>query len=467
MQIRQIAPFPQDFLWGASSSSFQAEGAWHEGGKGDSVISHTETEAQTTAFDEGVDFYHQYHTDIGLMKEAGLKAFRFSIAWTRIFPQGVGKPNPEGVAFYHHVIDELSAASIEPIVTMYHFDYPQHLVDKYGGWLSRRSINDFVTYAKFLLDEYGDKVHYWITINEQDHITKMPYRLGILGKTYSESMREEYQANHHMVVASAKVFNLIHTKYPGTEVGPALSYQVYYPATHSPEDTEAAMDLSLLTQDYLLELQCSGRYDPVFRHYLESHNAWPDFPDSDLDYIKANSPDFIGVNYYSSDTVAYMPANGDDGEIGGKPVPSYERGIYQKVRNKELPTTQWGWTIDPRGLKLSLRKLYYEYHLPMIVTENGFSEEEEVSPNKPIDDTKRIAYLGDHIRAVQEAISLGIPVFGYCIWSFTDVISGHSGMNKRYGIVAVNRTNFDLKAMNRLPKKSFYWYQQLIKKGAY
>lgn len=467
MQTKQLAPFPPDFLWGASSSSFQAEGAWHEGGKGDSVIDHTETEAKTTAFDDGVDFYHQYHTDIALMKEAGLKVFRFSIAWTRIFPQGDGTPNPEGVEFYHHVIDELTAAGIEPLVTMYHFDYPQRLVDEYGGWLSRKSIDAFVDYAKFLLSEYGDKVHYWITINEQDHITKMPYRLGILGKTYSECMKEEYQANHHMVVASAKVFNLIHSEYPDAKVGPALSYQIYYPATHDPQDTEAATDLSLLTQDYLLELQCEGRYDPVFRHYLENHDAWPDFPVSDLAYLKANRPDFIGVNYYSSDTVAYLPAEGHAGEIGGKPVPSYERGIYQKQQNQDLPATKWGWTIDPEGLKLSLRKLYYDYHLPMIITENGFSEEETILPDKPVADPKRIDYLKAHIQAVQEAISLGIPVLGYCIWSFTDVISGHSGMDKRYGIVAVERTNFDLKAMKRVPKDSFYWYQQLIKKGVY
>ena len=468
MELKTLSEFPKDFLWGAAISSFQAEGNWKKDGQGPSVIDQTRKEDNTTSFDDGVDFYHRYHDDIRLMKELGLKAFRLSISWTRVFPTGNGKPNLAGIEFYKNVIHELKQNGIEPIVTIYHFDYPTQLVEQYGGWISRKSIQDYENYATYLFKELGDEVKYWITINEQDHVVKMPERLGIGdGKAdFSDHKQEAYVANHNMCVASARVIAKCHQLLPNAKIGPALSYQAYYPATDQPEDVLAADDLATLTQNYILDLQCRGHYNPIFKKYLVDRGIFPDFPTTDLELLKENRPDFIGINYYSTDDVSSLSAQQKFGKTEGLPVPNKEYGIYAKTKNRTLPTTKWGWTIDSVGLRIALQRLYHDYELPILITENGFSNEESLEKHDgvtTVSDLKRISYLHDHIKAVHEVISSGIPVLGYCVWTLMDVISGHSGMNKRYGLIYVDRDNDDLKQLKRIKKASFYWYQSVIK----
>lgn len=464
MQLKDTSRFPEGFLWGAATSSFQAEGAWTEGGKGESVIGLTKTEMNTTDFTEAVDHYHRFREDIALMAELGLKAYRLSISWTRIFPQGAGKPNQEGVAFYRAVLDELAKYGIEPVVTIYHFDYPKALVEKYGGWLSRSSIDDFTAYAEFLFKTYGDQVRYWLIINEQDHVIRMPYRLGLVDPDKKSFDRTAYQANHHMCVASAKAIESCRRLLPNAKIGPATSYDFTHPASGAPEDALAAEDAMILTKDYLMDIQCRGAYSAPFLKYLRDRDCIPDIAPGDMETIKANPPDFIAMNYYASHTVEFFPATTEEpiGTKYGKLLPTAEAGIYRVVKNERLERTDWGWEVDPIGFRMALKRLYDKYGLPLLVTENGFGAKDALTDDGKIHDDYRIAYLRDHIEQLRQVVGEGIPVFGYCVWSFMDVISGHSGMDKRYGLVYVNRENFDLKDMRRIKKDSFEWYRMLI-----
>lgn len=441
----------EKFMWGASSSSFQSEGMWEKDGQGKSVISLMPN--ANIIFKNGVDFYHHYQEDISLMKKLGLTAFRFSISWTRIFPNGTGKINQNGVDFYHQVINTLKANNIEPIVTIYHFDYPLALVKKYKGWVSRQSIVDYVNYCNFLFEEFGAQVRYWITINEQDHVVKIPSRLGLKGD-FNDNLKACYQANHNMSVANAEAIKLCHKLVKNSKIGPALSCQPYYPATNNKEDVEAANWVDLLTQRYILDLQCKGEYSDQFRRYLKVHNIELNYQKSDFKLIQDNQPDFIGINYYSSNIVKSLALEKHHKMISGYPVPQKEYGFYQIKHNPSLPITKWGWTIDPSGLKAILTSIYGQYHIPLLVTENGLGEEE--NSDQAIDDQRRINYLRDHITAMEEAKNNGVKVLGYCVWSFTDVVSGHNGLSKRYGLISVDSK------YRRTPKQSYYFYQKLI-----
>ena len=444
----------QQILWGAGSSSFQAEGMWEQAGQGKSVIT-LDQPNNLDAFKKGSDFYHHYLEDIALMKKAGLTSFRFSISWPRVLPEGTGKVNKAGLDFYRKIIKALKQNQIEPIVTIYHFDYPMALIDKYGGWTDRQSIDDYVAYCKLLFQEFGMDVKYWTTINEQDHVVKIPTRLGFKDHDFSKHMGACYQANHNMSVASALAIKLCHEMLPDAKIGPALSYQPYYPATNNTLDLKAAKTADLLTQKYILDLQCKGVYSKEFQTYLKNKGIKLDILASDLKILHNNPPDYLGVNYYSSSIVSYLPAGKKLGQIEGQPVPKKEYGLYEIKNDPNLPTTKWGWTIDPQGLRAALVQLFQGYHLPMIVTENGFGDEDHVH-NKQINDDERISYLKAHLRELLKAVQSGVPVLGYCIWSFTDLVSGHNGSSKRYGLVYVDRN------MNRIPKKSFYFYQNFI-----
>lgn len=445
-----------NILWGASSSSFQAEGMWRKAGQGKSVIG-LDQPHNLQAFKQGADFYHHYKEDIRLMQKAGLTAFRFSISWTRIFPKGVGKINQQGVQFYHQVISTLKTAKIEPIVTIYHFDYPLALIKQYGGWTNRQSINDYVNYCEFLFKEFGQDVKYWITINEQDHIVKIPARLGFKDNNFNKHLTQCYQANHYMSVASATAIKLCHTLLPHAQIGPALSYQPYYPASYKAKDVQAAKMVDLLTQKYILDLQCKGIYSKEFKSYLNNKQITLDVQKRDLHLLRDNSPDFIGVNYYSSNIVSYLPADGQQGKIVGTPIPKKEYGLYEIKNDPELPTTKWGWTIDPKGLSDALVQLNRQYHLPILISENGYGDEDKMTNEHQIIDQNRIDYLQAHLNEVVKSVNNHIPIIGYCIWSFTDLVSGHNGSNKRYGLVYVDAE------MKRTPKQSFTFYHDFIK----
>lgn len=464
METRRINPFPKDFLWGASTAAFQCEGAAHEDGKGLSVMDVRKQDPSICNFDVASDHYHRFREDVALMKEMGLRAYRFSIAWTRIFPEGNGEVNQAGVDFYNRLIDELVAAGITPVVTIYHFEYPQGLVDQYGGWLDRRSIDDYVNYATFLFKTYGDRVKYWLTVNEQDHVVHMPFRLGLPAGDIHETEKAGFLANHNMCVAAAKAIRACHELVEGGKIGPAVCFEMLYPTTNKPEDSLAMLDAMDIRNYYVLDMNVLGEYNGTFRRYLEDRGMMPEILPGDMELMRENKPDFIGFNYYFSESISAFPTDSENriGDIEIKLLPKREAGIYQVVKNQNLNATLWGWEIDDIGLEGVCRLLWDRYRLPLLITECGFGNKETLPEDGMVKDDDRIDYLSRHIRAVQRSMNVGVPFIGFCAWSFMDIISGHSGFSKRYGFVYVNRDEHDLKDLKRYKKKSFYWYQKVI-----
>ncbi len=463
MKYRELTPFPDNFLWGASTSAYQVEGAWNTDGKGPSVIdARTHVPAGTTDFTVASDHYHRYAEDVALFAELGLKAYRFSIAWTRIFPDGDGEVNPLGVAFYHRLIDELLARGIEPIATMYHFDLPQALDDR-GGWSDRGTVDAFAEYARVLFAEYGSKVRHWLTINEQNMMVLHGDAVGTTGKSGDAAKRDIYQQNHHMFLAQARAMALCHEMLPEAKIGPAPNIVSVYPATCAPEDVLAADDWDAVRNLLYLDLSVRGSYHPIAWAYLVERGWQPDIADGDLEILQAGRPDFIAFNYYSTQTVGASRGDASDLQTRGsdQQIVRGEIGLYRAAQNPHLPTNAFGWEIDPVGFRTTMRRIWDRYRLPLIITENGLGAFDELVDGQVHDDY-RIDYLRRHIEQIQWAISDGVDVFGYCPWSALDLISTHQGCSKRYGFIHVDRDEFDLRDLARFRKDSFHWYRGVI-----
>ena len=297
MIYKNIKDFPKDFLWGASTSAYQVEGAWNEDGKGLSVIDMLNHPKDTSDFKVASDHYHRYKEDVKLFAELGLKAYRFSIAWTRVIPNGVGEVNEKGLEFYSNLIDELNKYNIEPIVTMYHFDLPYEL-EKQGGWNNRTTIDAFVEYSKVLFKNFGHKVRYWLTINEQNTMILHPGAIGIPKGGKLPSKKELYQQNHNMLLAQAKVMKLCHEMCPNSKIGPALNITTMYGETCNPNDVIAAHNWETLRGWSFLDLAVYGRYNGLFWSYLEDRELAPTILEGDMDIMKSGNPDFILYSYY-------------------------------------------------------------------------------------------------------------------------------------------------------------------------
>ncbi len=459
MDYAQLKPFPKDFFWGASTSAYQVEGGWDADGKGLSVIDvNTKAPPGTTDFKVAADHYHRYAEDVALFAELGLKAYRFSIAWTRIIPDGDGEVNPAGVAFYHALIDELLARGIEPIVTMYHFDLPAAL-DAKGGWGSRETVDAFVRYARVLFEEYGPKVTYWLTINEQNMMILHGDALGTTGKAGESGKRAVYQQNHHMFLAQARAMALCHELLPEAKIGPAPNIVSVYPESCAPADVIAADDWDAVRNLLYLDLAAHGHYHPLAWAYLAERGWEPEIADGDLDVLASGKPDFIAFNYYSTQTVAASRGDASDLQVRGsdQQIVRGEIGLYRGAKNPYLPTNAFGWEIDPVGLRTTLRRLWDRYRLPLIITENGIGAFDTLEDGAVHDD-----YYRRHIEQIHLAVSDGVDVFGYCPWAAIDLISTHQGCSKRYGFIYVNREEFDLLDLARIKKDSFGWYQKVI-----
>ena len=460
MEFKSLKPFPQGFLWGASSSAYQCEGAYLDDGRTLSVSDTAPVPAGTTNFNDGIDHYHRYKEDIALMAEMGFNEFRFSIAWPRMIPQGAGEVNPVAVAHYHDVIDTCLSYGIEPVVTLYHFDLPQVLQDKYGGWIDRQCIDDFVEYCRLCYREYGSKVKYFLTINEQNMMALYQ------GSQYG-SEKNQWQANHHMLVAQAKAMILCH-EMCGAKVGPAPNITAIYPATSSPLDNLAAMDFDQLRNRLFLDTAVFGTYPEALLNWWKSRGIAPEMTEQDMADLKAGNPDFIAFNYYGAGCVKYVSE--EEGyrlkaEATGKKdfmtgLMTYP-GMCMAVKNPLQEATSYGMGIDPVGLRITLRQLWERYHLPLIITENGCGVPDTLEEDGSVHDPYRIDYLRRHIKACQEAITDGVELFGYSPWSAFDLISTHQGITKRYGLIYVNRDEFDLKDMKRIRKDSFFWYKKV------
>lgn len=470
MKNTRLAAFPSNFLWGGSTSAYQVEGAALEDGKGPSIIDAKDPHPGTASFVVASDHYHRYKEDIALFKEMGLKAYRFSISWSRVIPDGDGEINPQGLAFYRSLIDELHSAGIEPIATMYHFDLPQALQDK-GGWSNRATVDAFVRYAGILMDEFGGKINNWLTINEQNMMILYGAIIGIrdIGATDVDPQKDAYQQNHHMLVAQSRVFALIHERAPHAKVAPAPNIAIVYPASPDPLDVVAADDFNAIRNWLYLDAAVHGRYNSIVWSYLTQRGWAPDMEDGDLEILKAGKPDFIAFNYYSSHTVKASPTGLLDpqgGRFGDQQIAVADPGVYEPADNEYLPRNDFGWEIDPVGFRTTFRALWDRYQLPLLVTENGLGAFDELTADGRVHDDYRIKYLHDHIAQIQEAITDGVDVLGYAPWSAIDLISTHQGARKRYGFIYVDRDEDDMGTLDRYRKDSFFWYQSLIATNA-
>lgn len=462
MLHKTLKSFPDHFLWGASTSAYQVEGANLEDGKGPSCQDVKKVPEGTSDLSVCADHYHRYKEDIALMAEMGFKAYRFSIAWTRILPEGTGEVNPKGIEFYNNLIDECLKYNIEPIVTMFHFDMPAAL-DQRGSWSNRDSVDWFVNFSKILFENFGDRVKYWLTINEQNMLTLVGPVIGTMTipEGCTNELKEIYQQNHHMLVAQAKAMALCHEMLPDAKIGPAPNISIIYPESCRPEDTIAAQNANALRNWLYLDAYVYGKYNNLVWAWLEEKDACPEFESGDEEILKNAYPDFIGFNYYNTSAAKESDGTQKDGAISQQEN-SGEAGLFEGVKNPYLKTTEFGWEIDPVGFRATIREIYSRYHLPMLVTENGLGAYDKLTEDGKVHDPYRIEYLRKHIEQIQLAITDNCEMLGYCPWSAIDLISTHEGMVKRYGFIYVDRDEFDLKTMNRYRKDSFYWYKKVI-----
>lgn len=472
--------FRKDFLWGGAVAANQVEGAYDVDGKGLSVadmatykpnvdvkdykknvhITYDDIlkakEDKSTKFypkRRGIDQYHRYKEDIALFKELGFEAYRFSIAWTRIFPNGEeDTPNQAGIDFYKNFIKELVDSGIEPIVTLSHYEMPLELALKYNGWADKKLINLFVKFSRVCFESFPE-VKYWLTFNEIDSVTRHPFTSAGIIEDRTKNIEEvEYQALHNQFVASAMVTKLAHELIPGVQVGCMLTKLTTYPATSKPEDVLAALNKNLMNY-YCADVQAKGEYPKLILAYFKRMGYRIDMTKEELDVIKENTVDFISFSYYMS----LLAAEDEDGLemtagntiIGGK--------------NPYLKVTDWGWTVDPVGLRISLIELYDRYQKPLMIVENGMGAKDEVTKDGSIHDEYRIEYFRSHISEMKKAVEDGVELIGYTSWAPIDLVSaGTSQMSKRYGFIYVDEDDEGNGTLARLKKDSFTWYQHVI-----
>lgn len=464
--------FPENFLWGASSSAFQIEGAWDEDGKGMSVADFNSFQRSSVQADSRIasDFYHHWHEDIALMKKLGMKAYRFSLSWSRIIPDGDGEVNQKGLEFYEKVIDELIANGIEPLVTLYHFDLPFALAEKYNGWLSRKCVYAFERYARICFEKFRGKVKWWQVINEQNLMIRVDERMNIYHPESAQQADEmRAQMDYHMFLAHALAVKLCHEIDPDAKIGPAVSSTCTYPKTSRPEDVWAAVRNDWFKTEYCLDMHVYGEYPGYFRDYLKERNITLSTEPEDENILKSAKIDYIALNYYRTLCVSALAADAEH-PLGTRAfwnteVDFDQYGYFRNERNENLEASEYGAQIDPMGLRMILNRYWQKYRLPMIITENGLGMHDELTSDGKIHDSYRIDYLRSHIQAMGDAMRDGVQMLGYCPWSFMDLLSSHQGFRKRYGFVYVNRDDFDLKDLRRIPKDSYFWYQKVIASG--
>lgn len=461
-----------NFLWGAALAANQCEGAWNEDGKGVSVADcltagsknrkreYTEgvLEGYYYPNHEGVDFYHRYKEDIKMFSEMGLKCLRISIAWSRIYPNGDDEiPNEKGLLFYDKVFDELLKYGIEPVVTISHYEPPYALVEKYGSWSNRKVIDFFERYCKTIFERYKGKVKYWLTFNEINMIASAPHiPAGIRIKEGDNKLQICYQAAHYQLVASAKAVQLGHSIDQNYRIGMMMIYPTVYALTCKPEDQMAQLE-AINKAYYFSDVQVRGYYSNKAKKFWEKNSISLDITSEDTEILKNGKVDYVGFSYYDSHT-----ATTDESAMKSS-------GNAHGYSNPYLKETEWGWPIDPIGLRVSLNNLYDRYQIPLFIVENGMGHEDIMGENGEINDDYRIDYYRAHISEMLKAIEEdGVDLIGYTAWTPIDVVSMSTGeMKKRYGFIYVDRDDLGNGSLNRVAKKSFYWYKQVIASNGY
>lgn len=462
--------FPKNFFWGASSAAWQVEGAVNEDGRTPAVIDlNSQTKKPFADNSIASDHYHHYKEDVALMKEAGFTSYRFSIAWPRIYPDNSGVPNQKGIDFYNHLIDELKANGIEPIVTLYHYDMPVWVDKEYNGWYGHGIVDAFDQYVRTCFKEFGDRVKYWLSINEQNMQIVYGEWLGVC-KNKDTWFADQWKVNHIMNLCHAKAVIACHELVPDGKIGPVPGMVPIYSNTGNPMDQIARLNAEEFTEKIWNDFYVHQKYSNFIINYWKENNIDPDIRPEDQELFNQAKIDYFGVNCYRSNTAAEAKVDekpqayelnklGIKGNLKFPVVP----GEYKLVYNDYVQYTDWDWEIDPVAMRYVLRDMWNLYHLPMIITENGYGAHEDVDENGEVNDVERIEFLKNQIYQVGLAIQDGVQVIGYNPWSFTDLLSTGNGMAKRYGLVFINRTDDDLRDLSRIKKASFYWYSKLIK----
>lgn len=463
--------FPENFLWGGAIAANQAEGAFREGGRGPGnidMIPHgvgrlkvktgnvPRPELQKGEYypsHEGIDFYHYYKEDIALMAEMGFKVFRTSISWSRLFPDGdEEKPNQAGIDFYRNMFLECKKYGMEPLVTLCHFDIPMGLVEKYGSWRNRKVLDFFLRYANVCFKEFSGLVKYWLTFNEINIILHSPFSgAGIAFQEGENKAQVTYQSAHHILVASALATKLAHEWDPENQVGCMLAGGSFYPYSCNPEDVWESVKKEQENL-FFIDVQVRGAYPSYTRKLFYDKGVSLIMEEGDLKILR-NTVDFVSFSYYSSRCVA--------ADMNDKT--SNEGNIIRSVKNPYLQASQWGWGIDPLGLRITMNQLYDRYQKPLFIVENGLGAKDEIRQDGSIQDDYRIDYLRSHIQAMKEAMEDGVELLGYTVWSCIDIVSASTGeMSKRYGFIYVDRADDGSGTLQRRKKKSFYWYKKVI-----
>ena len=466
-----LARFPQGFLWGGALAANQAEGAHLEGGKGLTTVDMIPHGANRMAVKlgqeqrftlrddefypshEAIDFYHRYKEDIALMAEMGFTVFRTSIAWARLYPKGdEAEPNPEGIAFYRALFEECKKHGIEPLVTLCHFDVPMHLVVEYGSWRNRQMVDFFTRYARTCFEAFDGLVKYWLTFNEINILLHSPFSgAGLVFEEGEEREQVKYQAAHHELVASALATRIAHEVNPHNQVGCMLAGGSFYPYSCKPEDVWAALQKERENLLFI-DVQARGVY-PAYAASLFREKGIQLVKAPEDDDILKHSVDFVSFSYYAS-RCASADMNQDNTSAAN---------VVKSLRNPHIQQSQWGWGIDPLGLRITMNSLYDRYQKPLFLVENGLGAIDEINAAGEIEDDYRIDYLRAHISAMGDAIADGVPLLGYTSWGCIDLVSASTGeMSKRYGFVHVDRDDAGQGTLARRRKKSFWWYRQVI-----
>ncbi|MCM3601048.1 6-phospho-beta-glucosidase [Robertmurraya korlensis] len=478
-----LKKFPENFLWGGATAANQIEGGSDVGGKGLSVADvytfdgsipkerwtdqwHMMTQKQVEEAQDpssqkyypkrhGIDFYHHYKEDIALFAEMGFKVYRMSLAWTRIFPNGDElEPNEEGLSFYDRVFDELNHYGIEPLVSLSHYEMPLHLATEYGGWVNRRVIEFYVRFATTVFKRYKDKVKYWIPFNEINCVKHHPWTsIGVVEENHPHLEQAKFQGAHHQFVASARATKVWKEMNPNVHVGTMISYQLLVPYSCDPDDIQKTVEKQRESL-FFTDVQARGYYPAYTARMLAEKNVVLETEPEDEPIMRENPVDFISFSYYMSSAVSAHPEK-LEGAVGNL--------ITGGIKNPYLPASEWGWQIDPKGLRAALNQLYDRYQKPLFVAENGLGAVDVVEEDGSIHDDYRINYLRAHIEQMKEAIQDGVDVFGYTSWGCIDMVSAStSQMSKRYGYIYVDKHDDGSGTLKRSKKKSFHWYKKVI-----
>lgn len=459
----------KDFLWGGAVAANQCEGAYRKDGKGLSVadvmtvggknrkrrITDKISNNEYYPNHDGIDFYHRYKEDIASFAEMGFKCFRTSIAWSRIFPRGDEKePNKAGLKFYKELFDECHRYNIEPVVTISHYEMPYYLVTHYNSWRNRKLIDFYIHFCEVIFHEFKDDVKYWMTFNEINAVEFMPWMpAGLRFESNEDTQQVIYQAAHHQFIASAKAVKLGHQVNPNFEIGCMTLFGIVYPETCNPLDYKKADDMMNMMLNFA-DVQVRGYYSATFEKFLKNNGIIIKKEEHDDQILLDGKVDYVGFSYYMS-MVQTADAQKKDQAKGN---------MVAGIANPFLKSSEWGWQIDPMGLRLTMRYLYNRYQKPLFIVENGLGATDVFDENGNIQDDYRIDYLKEHIQAFKSAVEEdGIELIGYTPWGCIDLISAGTGeMSKRYGFIYVDRDDQGQGTMKRYKKKSFNWYKHVI-----